>query len=310
MKEILSFRQDKTFKIMQFTDIHYTLDDEADHQSIKLMEKLIAEENPDLMIVTGDTVYGEKNQEYLHKALSPLIASGIPWTWTFGNHDTEFAGTKEALFEELLKLPGCIAYHEKSSVDGMGNHILKIQDESGCTKWLVAALDSGDYLPNKEIGGYACITRNQIQWYQDAIRSQETESRDFSVIAFQHMAIPEFEEMFRYEKCYGVRREGAGCPRINSGFFYAMLEAGHTKALFVGHDHANDYYGNYFGITLGYGRISGYGGYGAPDHLKGARVFVIRADDTEHFKTYVRLENGLVIDVPWGYQPIMRRDEG
>ena len=89
-----------------------------------------------------------------------------------------------------------------------------------------------------------------------------------------------------------------------------MLEAGHTKGLFVGHDHANDYYGNLFGITLGYGRAGGYGTYGAPDHMKGARIFILNENNTESFETYVYLENGDVIKEPWGYVPLCRRDEG
>lgn len=309
MKKSLNFRSDKTFKIVQFTDIHYTNDDEADHKTVRLMEQILSEEQPDLIITTGDTVYGEQNMEYLPKALGPLIQSGIPWTFTFGNHDVEFAGNHEELFDAVRKLPGCIAYHDETSVDGTGNHVIHLEDSKGRTKWLLFAIDSGDYNPWKQVGGYACVTPNQIRWYQDIIRRQEAENDDFSALAFQHMAIPEFRDVFLHERCYGVKREGCGSPRVNSGFFYAMLEAGHTKGLFVGHDHVNDYYGNLYGITLGYGRATGYGTYGAPDHMKGARVFVLREDQTDRFETYVRLENGLAIKEPWGYEPLVRRDE-
>ena len=34
------------------------------------------------------------------------------------------------------------------------------------------------------------------------------------------------------------------------------------KALFVGHDHINDYVVDYEGLLLGYGRKTGYGCYG------------------------------------------------
>lgn len=310
MKKSLKFREDKTFKILQFTDIHYTDDNDLDHQTVKLMEKVISEEQPDFIITTGDTVYGEKNMDYLPKAMAPLIASKIPWTFTFGNHDVEFAGNHKELFEAVMKLPGCIAYHDETSIDGMGNHVIYIENQKGITKWLVFAIDSGDYIPWKQVDGYACVTPNQIRWYQNMIREQEKENQDFSALAFQHMAIPEHADVFKYERCYGIKREGCGSPRINSGFFYGMLEAGHTKGLFVGHDHANDYYGKLFGITLGYGRATGYNTYGAPDHMKGARVFVLREDDTENFETYMRLENGLAVTEPWGYEPLMRRDEG
>lgn len=310
MEKKLCFREDKSFKILQFTDIHFTHDDERDHQTVELLYKIIKEEMPDLIITTGDTVYGEQNVEYLPKVLAPFIESGIPWTWTFGNHDVEFAGSHEALFEEVLKLPGCVAFHDPASVDGVGNHVLKIVNDKGQTKWLVFAMDSGDYNPMKTVGGYGFITRNQIEWYKNQIKETEKEEKEFGALAFQHMAIPEFQELLPFERCYGIKRDGIGCPRINSGFFHAMLEAGHTRGLFVGHDHANDFYGKLYGITLGYGRASGYGGYGSKDHLKGARIFILNEKDTENFTTYVRLENGVVVDDPWRYEPLMKRDEG
>lgn len=41
----------------------------------------------------------------------------------------------------------------------------------------------------------------------------------------------------------------------------------------VGHDHNNDYHGEYEGITLSYGRKTGYSCYGPSNLLHGARVF-------------------------------------
>lgn len=310
MKETLTFRPDGTFKILQFTDIHYTLDDEADHRTVDMMRRLIAQEKPDFLITTGDTVYGEENYRYLPKALAPFTESGLPWSFVFGNHDVEFAGTHEGLFEEVLRLPGCVAFHDPTSMDGTGNHVLEVANQQGIVKWLIFGLDSGDYNPLKQVGGYGYVTRNQIRWYQDKIRELEEKTKDFSALTFQHIPLPEYEEMFRMETCYGVKRDGFGCPRVNTGFFQAMLEAGHTKGLFVGHDHINDFYGSLYGIILGYGRASGYGSYGAEDFPKGARAFILREDNLESFETYVCLDNGTVVKNPWKYQPLYRRDEG
>jgi len=57
----------------------------------------------------------------------------------------------------------------------------------------------------------------------------------------------------------------------------------------VGHDHNSDYYGNYNGIMLSYGRKSGYGSYGPKFLLRGARVFEISQDDfTITIDTWIR----------------------
>lgn len=36
------------------------------------------------------------------------------------------------------------------------------------------------------------------------------------------------------------------------------------KLKFLGHDHSNDFIGDYHGISLGFGRKTGYGCYGPP----------------------------------------------
>ena len=162
----------------------------------------------------------------------------------------------------------------------------------------------------EQVGGYGFITPNQIHWYQEQIRRQEAQDKDFGVLAFQHMALPEYAEVFRYETCYGTRREGYGCPKVNTGFFFAMLQAGHSPSLFVGHDHVNDFYGKLYGVTLGYGRATGYNTYGAQDFARGGRVFVLNQNDTASYNTYVSLEGGIVVDDPWCYEPLERRAEG
>lgn len=310
MDSDLRFNEDGNIKIMQLTDLHYTNDDGADHKTVALMRQALKDEKPDFVIVTGDMVYGEHNLEFLPKVFAPLIESGCPWSFVFGNHDSEWGHSRMELLEAGMKMKGCMASHDSSSIDGVGNHIIEIKDKNNKTKWAVFAIDSGDYNPMEQVGGYDCVTRNQINWYQNKIYELKNKYEDFSALAFQHIAVPEHLDVFKYEKCYGIKREGCGCPRVNSGLFYAMLEAGHTKGLFVGHDHANDYYGNLFGITLGYGRAGGYGTYGAPDHMKGARIFILNENNTESFETYVYLENGDVIKEPWGYVPLCRRDEG
>ena len=310
MDSDLRFNEDGNIKIMQLTDLHYTNDDEADHKTVALMRQVLKDEKPDFVIVTGDMVYGEHNLEFLPKVFAPLIESGCLWSFVFGNHDSEWGNSRTELLEAGMKMKGCMASHDSSSIDGVGNHVIEIKDKNNKTKWAVFAIDSGDYNPMEQVGGYACVTRNQINWYQNKIYELKNKYENFSALAFQHMAVPEHLDVFKYEKCYGIKREGCGCPRVNSGLFYAMLEAGHTKGLFVGHDHANDYYGNLFGITLGYGRAGGYGTYGAPDHMKGARIFILNENNTESFETYVYLENGDVIKEPWGYMPLCRRDEG
>lgn len=308
MEKVLRFKEDGTLKVMQFTDIHFTMDDERDARTVALMRKLIGEEKPDFLIATGDTVYGEENLVFLEKALAPFVESKIPWSFAFGNHDVEFNSNHAELFQKLLTLPGCMAFDEAPGVSGTGNHTIPVLDKDGKLRWVIAALDSGDYNPLKKVGGYAYLPADQIAWYKERMKEYEKQEKDFSALTFMHMAIMEFYELWWFETCYGEKNEEVGCPKINSGFFAAMQEEGHTKGLFVGHDHINDYYGKLYGITLGYGRGSGFGTYGKEGFQRGARIFTLREDNLDDFETYIRLEDGAVIHNQAEHKPEMIRE--
>lgn len=306
----LYFCSDGGFKFMQLTDIHFTNDGEADHRTVALMRELIAAESPDFIMTTGDTVYGEHNLDFLEKALAPVIESGVPWGFVFGNHDVEFASNREELFARVTALPGCMSYHDPASGDGVGNCVLELCARNGTPEWLLVGMDSGGYSPLAQVSGYGWITRRQIDWYTGMIEGYARRLDRFSAMVFMHMALPEHAEVWDYEICYGTKRDGIGCPPLNSGFFAAMLEAGHTKGVFVGHDHVNDYWGWLYGIALGYGRATGFNTYGAQDYPRGCRIFTFHEGDTDGFQTYERLEHGIVVDDPWIQHPRKKRDEG
>lgn len=309
MKE-LAFNRNGQFKIMQLTDLHYTNDDEDDHRTVALTEHLIRLEQPDFIMVSGDTVYGTDNMKNLGKALKPLRDSGIPWSIVLGNHDVEQNGTPRELITRAAAMEGCMVWHDEASGDRYGNHYLEVKGRCGRTAWLIFGLDSGGDNPMKEVGGYDCITPRQIQWYRSCIRRYREQEPDVNALVFQHMALPEIEEVWRYETSIGTRRDGFGCPRVNTGFFSMLLEEGHTSGVFFGHDHTNDFWGRRFGIALGYGRASGYGGYGTEDYPLGARIFILEEGKPGEFETYTRLETGVCVKNPWIHHPLERRDEG
>ena len=58
MKKELRFRKDNSFKIVQFTDIHWQNGLPIDQQSGDLMESIAQAESPDLIVLTGDMLSG------------------------------------------------------------------------------------------------------------------------------------------------------------------------------------------------------------------------------------------------------------
>jgi len=290
MKELF-FNPSGKFKILQFTDIHYTNGNTADHKTTKLMEMLIREEKPEFIIMTGDTVYGPDNLENLTKALKPVMDSGIPWSYTFGNHDTEDGVDETVLFSKLMSLPGCVVYNADPWISGMANHYLEIKTQEGAIKWILFGIDSGNYNKLENVGGYSYVKSDQIDWYKKVTREYKQKDSDSSSLVFMHIPLPEYREVWGQQQCSGNKKEGVCSPDINSGFFTAILEEGHTKGIFVGHDHINDYMGSLYGIKLGYGRATGYNTYGQEGYLKGARILVLDENNNSDFETYIRLED-------------------
>lgn len=57
MKRQLTFQKDGTFKIVQFTDLHWKDGRPEDIRTRKLMNTVVQAEQPDLVVFTGDVIY-------------------------------------------------------------------------------------------------------------------------------------------------------------------------------------------------------------------------------------------------------------
>lgn len=80
-------------------------------------------------------------------------------------------------------------------------------------------------------------------------------------LSFFHIPIPEIRLLY-HERIIGSFQEAVACSSVNSGVLQTFLSMGDVKAVFMGHDHKNDFCGNLNGIWFCYGGGSGYHGYG------------------------------------------------
>lgn len=180
----LRFRADRTFTIVQLTDVHWKNGEPEDQRTRALIEGVLDRERPDLVALTGDIVDGEASRE--------------------------------------------------------------------------PAEHQGGKLP---------------------------------ALAFFHIPLPEYDEVWRTALCRGSRHEPVCAPSINSGFFAALVEAGDVMGTFAGHDHVNDFEGELHGIRLCYGRASGFSPYGREGFERGARVIQLQEGERA-FRTWLRLADG------------------
>jgi hypothetical protein len=173
--------------------------------------------------------------------------------------------------------------------------------------------DSLSYTPLGGVGEYAWISRDQISWFANASRRLRAAHRRarppartvptaLPALAFLHIPLPEWDEVWRTQVCRGHRQEPVCSPALNSGLFAAMVEAGDVMGAFCGHDHLNDYEGELHGIRLCYGRASGFSPYGQDGFARGARV-VRLYEGERRFETWLRLEGGVVVKDPQRHEP-------
>lgn len=286
----LSFRPDGTFTMVQFTDMHIKDGFEADKdiQTLGLMQQIIRDQKPDLIVLTGDVIssYDVEDQEgTFRRAIAGIVQSGIPFAVIYGNHDSEKGITRQQLNGILEEFDNNLSSGGPEDIHGVGNYVLTVAGSTGEEDAAVLYFfDSGDSAP-KAIGGYEWIHPDQVGWYCNESQTLEQKNgRTLPALAFFHIPIPEYEQVWQMGKLQGNKGEEVCCPKLNSGLFTAMLEMGDVMGTFAGHDHDNDYVGEMYGMRLCYGRITGYNTYGELE--RGARVITLMEGKRE-FNTWI-----------------------
>ncbi len=300
MRTNLRFRREH-FTIVQFTDTHWTNFDERDARTRHVLEAVLECEKPDMVFFTGDMLGGadcKDAERGIRQLVEPIEARGLPWTAVMGNHDDEGTLRRDELWRVMESCAHFVGRRGPRDITGVGNYVLPILSRHGdrpaAFLW---GIDSNSYATTS-IGGWGWIARDQIAWY---VRTAREVRRRWSLapqpmqaipsLAFFHIPVPEYDEVWRTQVCYGEKHEEVCAPKINTGFFAALHEVDEVIGTFVGHEHINDFWGNLHGIRLCYGRVSGYGGYGKEGFLCGARLIELW-EGVRDFRTWLRLEDG------------------
>jgi len=304
----LRFQKNKPFKLVQFTDVHYADGGEADARTLRAMRSVLQNERPDLVVLTGDTVNGEKGREpkeLITQALAPVIEAQVPWAFLFGNHDTQWGQTtKEDIYEVIREQPYCVNKPRESGVEDRYDFALSILKADGDDPaWDVYCFDSGRTVNIHAHECWSGIHPDQTEWYVKRSNRRRFCYGHVPALAFMHIPLPEHLDVWDRSVCRGVKYEGVGAIDVNTGFFYAAIRQGDIKGIFAGHDHVNDYTGDLYGVQVGYGRISGYNTYPGWHNVEtlkdygldvGARVFLLNEGESG-FTTYIAEQDGTVI---------------
>ncbi|MDR0844960.1 MAG: metallophosphoesterase family protein, partial [Tannerella sp.] len=295
------------FKIMQVTDTHIIADSEHSAVSVDMLNTVLEAEKPDFVMLTGDIVTGKPYKQGFDMIMEPIVSRKIPWALIFGNHDHE----QDMTYEQLATFIEAYPYNTGKmqavpGVSGYGNYTLEVKGrDRQKTEAVLYCMDSHSY---SSIGRYDWLAFNQVEWYrrQSDRYTAANNGTPLPALAFFHIPLPEYKEVI-LDKKTGMKRMGENPPDVNSGMFLAMLEKGDVMGTFVGHDHANDYIFNHFGIALAYGRFSGNQNtsystivYGirqrySMDFPNGVRIIEL-SEGQRGFDTWIRLNDNTVIN--------------
>jgi len=275
------------FKILQLTDIHLgggVISYDKDVKAIEASYKLIEHTKPDLVVVTGDLTYPVGLSSFSFNNKTPVSQfsafmrnTGVPWVFTYGNHDTEnmAIGNKDEidqLYKSLswktsknLLYPYVQPEVNGEKIQGRNNQLVEIRNHDGTLNQALFLIDSNDYL-GKGFSKYDYIHDDQVEWYKnEVLRLNQMEGKTISSLVFFHIPVQQYkiaydlfingsDEVKYFFGSNDEKRKNKVCTsKYPSKLFDTAKELNSTKGFFCGHDHYNNISLEYKGIRLTYG---------------------------------------------------------
>ncbi len=223
---------DREFKVVQFTDVHIgggCFSQKKDTWAMNAVATMIRQEQPDLVIITGDIAYpvpfqaGTFNNLSATKIFSNMMESlGVYWTFAFGNHDTEAYSMysrreicewyEEQNFEYCLFERGFSDDDDKfGKIDrGFGNHIINLKNSAGKYIKSFVIYDSHSYTDGDYFGmawKYDNIHQSQVDWYNEQMDNLKKANKDHGFedeyvknLVFFHIPLMEYREAWKAVK--------------------------------------------------------------------------------------------------------------
>lgn len=288
----LRYREDGTFRIVQFTDTHLGNHpyNEEDLETFRLIEKVLEKIDVDLILHTGDIIWsdGVKDPDLIfEEVMTYFDKKQVPMAITFGNHDAEGTASREDLrriFEQTVTQQA--PKTNSLTVDERESYIIELLKNNGDeVESVIYVMDSGGDAP-LPIGIYDWNQPEQVDWFKETSAKYRKGDGVKRNLIFQHIPVPEYWQAADYILA-GVNHETnerISAPHLNTGLFANMVLDGETWGMFVGHDHDNNFDGLLHGIHLVYGNVSGYNTYG--DEGRGVRMIELNAK-TQEVKTTI-----------------------
>ena len=300
--QIIDSAQMRTTDRLGQNEIAAWATDQIEERCFDYLTEVIEAVKPDLIIMTGDNVYGEFDDK--GTALKSLVkfmeSFGIPWAPILGNHDAEskmgvdwqckqYENAEHCLFKQRT-LSGNGNYTVGIKQDGQLRRVFFMMDSHGCGNISDESVANGHTPPAGAAQGFK---QDQIDWYTD-IAKQITGYSPITKYSFAiHIPPAAFA---RAADRFGLKSEEEGeigllKEAIKDAWDHSYIVWNGWKTLgvdsvFVGHIHLNNGSTVYNGIRCQYGtKSSAYDKY----NVIGGTVNPLSAEDGSLKNPYLYL---------------------
>ena len=184
-------------------DKNYTAPDKMEDRLFKFLRETINSTKPDLILITGDLVYGEFDDAgtSLIALINVMESFQIPWAPVFGNHDNESKKGVDWQCEQLENAEYCL--FKQRELSGNGNYTVGIaqggeltrvffmMDSNGCGAASTESLANGHTYNN-----YVGFKEDQVDWFME-VGTEIKELSPATKISFAfHIQMNEFKNPY------------------------------------------------------------------------------------------------------------------
>lgn len=255
---------------------------QQDVNSVKVINNILTKESPDLVVLNGDLITGENAYlenatVYTDQIVGPLVARGLTWASTYGNHDYQYNISGAKILERERRWPNSRTKSMLSGPEvGTSNYYLPVYDtdcvdENSCDPelllWFFDSKGGFRYQVKDEDGddvGQPNWVHEDVAtwWYETSQQLAVRHGRVIPSLVFVHIPIyaalaiqrydgldPHTEPGINDDVPLAPQAEGYCSDGVNNGtcdygeqdlpFMRAITSIPGVLAVFSGHDHGD-----------------------------------------------------------------------
>lgn len=262
----------RPLRLLHLADTHFHPGDETNRATEQLLRTIVAKEQPDFIVHTGDFVNNDSKKPVDWVGMDVMNGLNVPWTLCFGNHDYPRHEAEGSLPLDAIR---------QKMERGFQGFFDDAEERHYCYRYDLLTADART--PQACLFffqvGYAAGTRRisdaQLDWFARQLEHDRQREVAAPISVFVHIPLVEYQTLFESGKAEGQRGEKV-CFDSDTGRSFALFsESRRVTSVFCGHDHVNNFHGLWQGTDLVYGRVSGKGAYGPPDWKRGGRLITL-----------------------------------